>query len=316
MGTCIKAVFDVRKVIISLALMIGTLLLIPNMIGNRRGHSYIAAKIVNTERADVFQTIGLEGQISFADERYILSTSTGLIRDICIEDGRRVARGEALVRFDSDRQERAASVAAAELADISLNIVNDLEMPMILLEQTVQRAETDCTIRQILIKENEQVLAGTPLFRVSGTEQQIRCVASPADAANIVPGMWAWVSRDGERIGYAMVEMTEKYVTDTGLGQIAYLISLKPSQNLGFEEGEDVQVDIYVNGSNDVVSLPLEAITNRDTVWWINNEGICTEIPARIVLCDEKRAWVDLPEGIRVAVGEYSEGQMVAEACR
>ncbi len=303
-----------RKVIISLASMIGTLILVLPMIGSARSDDYAEARIVKTERADVFQTIGLQGQLSFVDERYILSTYTGYISDICVEEGQRVAKEEALIRFDADSQERVASAFVSGL-DHSAEYFNiDNEWQRSILAQSVQRADEDCTIRQILAKEQGRVMAGTPLLRVSGTAQEIRCVAAPADAENITPGMWAWISDKGECLCNAVVKSVEKRSDDTGVGQVVYLIRLEPSQNIDYEEGANIQVDIYINGSNDVVSLPIEAITDRDTVWWISDGRICTEIPARIILCDEKRAWVDLPEGISVAVGEYTEGKMVVEA--
>ena len=62
-----------------------------------------------------------------------------------------------------------------------------------------------------------------------------------------------------------------------------------------------------------MLALPMEAITDRNTVWWVN-KGRCTEIPAEIVLSDEMHAWVNLPEGLLVAIGEFEEGQLVMEA--
>lgn len=300
-----------KKVAISLGLIFVTaLLVIPA--GCERKHTRVNAEIIMTERADVFKTIGFVGQLGYVDERYIISRTTGIIDEICVEEGQRVAKEEALVRFREEGQMDAVSAFVAGLDQIPIYMNQDNEWPVALISKSVQRADADCTIRQILVKKEGQVIQGTPIMRVSGTEQEIRCIAAAADAENVSPGMWAWIAAKGERLGTAVVQTVEKQADGT-TGQYVYVIRLKPEQNTDLQEGSSVEVDLYVSGGNDVVSLPLEAITDRETVWWVSDRGICTEIPARIVICDEMRAWVDLPEGIHVAVGEFIEGQRVAE---
>ena len=304
-----------RKVIVSMVCILGTLLVIQPMIGNANPVDYAEAKIVLTERADVYQTIGLQGQLSFADERYILSSVTGFISDICVEEGQRVAEAEALVRFGGSRQDSVISAFATEYEHIKGHVDFNREWAEEIMEQTVQRADAAYTIRQIMFQQTGgQVVAGTPLFRVSGTEQEVRCVAATADAEHIKPDMWGWISAEGVRLCEAVVKDVKKSSDETDGSKIVYMITLKPTQCINYDEGTAVQVDIYMNGSNDVVSLPIEAITESETVWWVSDEGMCTEIPARIILCDEYRAWVDLPEGLQIAVGEYTEGQRVVEA--
>ncbi|MBE5809630.1 MAG: efflux RND transporter periplasmic adaptor subunit [Clostridiales bacterium] len=300
-----------KKAAISLAMIIITVLLVIPA-GCNRTNARVNVEIVRTERADVFNTIGFIGQLGYVDERYILSRTTGTIDEICVEEGQRVAKEEALVRFGGNGQEEAVSALVAEMEKIPLNLKQDAEWANAVLTNSVQRSDADCTIRQILVKDQGTVVTGTPMLRVSGTAQEIRCFASQADAEKVMPGMWAWIAAKGQKLGTAFVQSVEKQ-TDGTTGQIIYVIKLSPEQNTELHEGSSIDVDVYVSGSHDVISLPVEVITDRETVWWVSDGGICTEIPARIVICDENRAWVDLPEGIHVAVGEFMEGQRVAE---
>ena len=263
------------------------------------------ARIVTTERRDVYQTIGLLGQIAYADEAIILAQRTGRIEDVCVSPGERLAAGSKLASYDAAYQDEVVSAYATHLTNT--DAVGELLTEVV--SKSIQRASVDCTVREVYVEAGAYVTAGTPLMRVSGTGQEIRCVAAAADAKRITEGMWAWIHEGDERIGYAFVQGVEKWSSDTVMPQ--YVITLTPEQTLDLEEGSIVEISVYIAGSNDVVALPLEAVTDRETVWWVRDDGRCTEIPAEIVLCDESCAWVNLPEGIRVAVGEFCEGQLL-----
>ena len=119
---------------------------------------------------------------------------------------------------------------------------------------------------------------------------------------------------EGEELCIAAVESVGERKADILTGMEIQEIVLIPEKEIEMAEYAAVDADVYLAGSDDVLSLPLRAITERDTVWWVNEER-CTEIPAQIVLHDEMRAWVHLPEGMTVAIGEFKEGQRIKEVC-
>ena len=295
-----------KKTYVSLMLVAATLLWCSVMLaGNAEPPT--PAKIVTTERRDVYQTIGLLGQIGYAEEQIVLAQNTGRIEEICVIPGERLAAGSQLVRYDSAYQDEAVSAYATHLTNADAVGVLLTEV----VSQSIQRASVDCTVREVYVEAGASVAAGTPLMRVSGTGQEIRCVAAATDAKHIKTGMWAWIHDGQERMGYAFVQAVEKWSNDTTAPIEQYIITLQPEQTLALEEGSFVEISVYIAGSNDVVALPLEAVTENETVWWVSDDGRCTEIPAEIVLCDESYAWVNLPEGIQVAVGEFYEGQLL-----
>lgn len=301
-----------RKTMMSLAMLAGTMLFILTTL-LKSGDEPIQARIVTVQRGDVHQVVALTGRIGYADESFAYAPANASVARILVEPGQRIGEGEALMRFSAGLQERAAAAFSEHQDAITEYVPADWLNGLSASDGSVLRAESDCTVRQLLVTENTPVVVGTPLVRMSSNQQEILCVAARADAQQIEPGMWAWISSEGEPLGFAEVTEVGELSADPLTGLTSAEITLRPEQHLELPEAASVDVDVYLAGSDDVLSLPVEAITADDTVWWVS-DGRCTEIPAEIVMSDEILAWVALPEGIQVAVGEFVEGQRVMEA--
>ncbi len=273
----------------------------------------LEARIVSVSRQDVHQVAAITGRLIYADESIAFAPSSGVVERISVKPGQRVGEGEALLRLHAGQQE---DVLAAFIENAStfenLSVVPSYhgQTP---IRETVLRAESPCTVREVLICENAPVAAGTPVLRLTSNEQEIRCSVAKADLKRIETGLWAWISTEAEPIGFARVEAIGDLEADALTGMTCASVTLKPDQHIDLPEGAAVDAEIYLSGSDDVLALPLEAITPRDTVWWVS-DGRCTEISAEIVMTDEIHAWVSLPEGMQVAVGEFKEGQRIVEA--
>lgn len=230
--------------------------------------------VVTVQRGDVHQVCALTAQLTYADEVVLRADGGGWITRVCVSTGQRVGAGDALIRF-ADSGETAS----------------------------VLRAGSSCTLREVLAAEDTFASDGMALLRVSSHQQALRCTVSAETARALRTGMWGWLSADGQTLGFAEITQVEG-------GTLSAAIAMRPDRHLDMPEGSSVSVAIFLAGSDDVLSLPVEAVTPRGTVWWVH-DGKCTEIPAEVVLCDEIRAWVRLPEGLAVAIGEYTEGQRV-----
>ena len=298
------------KPIVSILLVIATLLTSAGIMVRSSSEDIETARIVEAQRADVYHTIGLQGQIVYADDRYILASESGRIASVYVEENQRLYNNEMVVQYHAMESEGLAEAYASAVSDYGAANKADALLESY-IRQSVQRIDADCTVRQVLVAEGDLVTQGMPLLRVSSTDQEVRCIAAQVDAAKIQTGMWGWISCNGEKCPTQVKSIDKMRIDD---GMICYIVSLAPEKKLNADEGSAVDADIYMAGSLGVVALPLEAITERDTVWWVNEEGRCTEISAEIVMCDEMNAWVNLPEGIRVAVGEFDEGQRIQEA--
>ncbi len=301
-----------RKPLLSLLLLGGALLCVWMMIAWAPSDKPVQARFATVERGDVHQVLALEGRLSYADPQYVVAKGSGIVTQVCVQKGQRIAAGEALIRLDDGGTQLASALAAQ--ADLLADVIpaQTLDDGILPVQQSVIRAQEACTVRQVYVSEEAMVTAGTPVALVSSGWQEIICQASARDAEKIAPGMWAWLSAEGEPLGTALVESVGERQADSTTGVTFTAVSFRPEQHIDLPEDAAVDVDIYLSGSDDVLSLPLEAITERDTVWWVS-DGRCTEIPAEIVMADEMRAWVSLPEGITVALGEFEEGQRITE---
>lgn len=234
----------------------------------------VSAPIVTVQRGDVHQVCVLTAQVAYADEAVLRADGGGRVLRVCVSAGQRVGEGDALIRFADDAQ--AVSVMCASCP---------------------------CTVREVLTAEDTITADGMALLRVSSNRQTLRTTVSADAGKALHAGMWGWMSADGQTLGFAEIAQVAG-------GMLSTAVTLRPDRPIDLPEGTLVSVALFMAGSDDVLSLPLEAVTARGTVWWVH-DGKCTEIPAEVVLCDENRAWVRLPEGLPVAVGEYREGQRI-----
>lgn len=302
-----------RKAKWSLLMISLTGLLMLGLLARESEEAPVEARVVTVQRGDVHQVIAITGRISYANERYIYAKGNGKVTQLCAKDGQRLAAGEALIRMENAVQEDALSAFVEHSYAITDQDIYDHIEARLSDDTSVVRADEACTLRQLLITEDSLIASGMPVARVSSHQQEIVCEVVPVDAERVYPGMWAWLSVDETSLGIAEVRSVGKLEADPLTGWTFASVVLHPEEHIELPEGTAVDVDIYLAGSDDVLSLPVAAITTRNTVWWVN-EGRCTEIPAEIVMCDEMRAWVNLPEGLSVAVGEFKEGQHVLEA--
>lgn len=302
-----------RKPLWSLLMISVTGMIVLVMLAWRPSEELVQARIVTVERGDVHQVVAITGRITYTEEQYAYATGTGRVAQICVEEGQRVGSGAALVRLEMIAKDDIVSGLLSRSEALAAHAPVEWIEENVSAQSGVIRAEDACTVRQLFVDEGTMLTAGMPVARVTSHQQEIICHVVPVDADKLVPGMWAWLSADGDSLGFAAIQSVEAMAADPMTGLFYAAVKLVPEQHIELPEGAAVDVDVYLAGSDDALSLPVEAITERGTVWWVK-EGRCTEIQAEIVLTDEMRAWVNLPEGMAVAVGEFKEGQRIMRA--
>lgn len=266
------------------------------------------ARVARVERGDVEVVSALRGVLGYGGLFTVYAQTPGRVEEVYAVQGQRVTQGQALMRMDAKSAEQAASAWAAQGSPEA--VAQEVRQ---LLEAAIVRAPETATVRRVLAERYMPVAAGTPLAVLSAGGQEIVCMAAEKDARMVRVGMQARLSVDGAEAGKARVEGVGPVTADSATGRPQVEITLVPDAPLALPQGAAVAADVVLTGAWDVPVLPLEAVTDRGTVWWVH-DGICTEIPVEIVLSDEKHAWVNLPEGTAVAIGEFEEGQPILEA--
>jgi len=256
-------------------------------------------RVVRVETGRVAQVLAVTGRVGYEEEYGVLMPQSGVVEQVCVSAGDRVAKGQLLLRMDGTKQESGLSKLLKSGGEDASVLASEMEL---LMDTLSVRAPGDGVVQRVEVTRHAGALAGTPVMIISGGRQEIRCPVAMADVSGLAVGMAATVFRAGEEICRAQVVSIGPAVIQETTGQTVSEVTLVPDRELSLPMGAAVDAEIALALAENVPVLPVEAITEKDTVWWVS-EGRAYETPTEVLLADELLAWVDLPEGITVAVG-------------
>lgn len=274
-------------------------------------------RVCRVTLGQVEQVTALRGVLRGAEERAALCPAAGVVAAVYVHPGDRVQAGQALFRMEDSVQTATLSAALqqelvntasawAESESLSpLYQAAEMERQQSLtaaaaaMEQLTIRAAEDGVVQQVYAETGGLLTQGAPGVALSGEAQEIRCQAVVKDAQMLSPGMQARIL-DGETIvGEAVVSSIG--AVEAVNGQSVCAVTLTPCEMVDLPLGAAVQVEIIRQAARDVPVLPVEAISDGDTVRWIA-EGRCYEMGVQSLMADERCCWVDLPVGTQVVL--------------
>ena len=245
-----------------------------NLFGNQEKST--TARLVQVKRADVHQIAAITGRLMYTEEKYLTAPASGIVSRVCVKEDQRISNGELLLCLDSTLRDQSIASVWQHVDALALPAIAETGYQT-KPNEMVLRGDRDCTVWQLLVQQGDQVAAGTPVMRITSNQQRIMCIVPQQDAGQLAPGMWAWIYADGEDCSTALITDIGNEFADDETGLRYKSVVLTPQMHIDIPEGAAVDADVYLAGSDDVLSLPVEAITARQTVWWVN-EGRCTEI--------------------------------------
>ena len=264
-------------------------------------HQPMEVTAVRVEKGNIRRTVGVTGTVCYTQETPVTAMTSGTVDALYVTEGERVTQGQALARVSgSAAQEQAVMALMTHLDDDGRSALTQT-----LAEGCILRAPVSGIVQRVATAAFAPVQAGSIPMTIATGAPEIVCLCVPADAEDVRAGQLADISVGGKHCGYATVASIKPVIEESAS---AYRLILTPQDNLTLTPGMEVEAQITAEYHAQVATLPLSAITPDETVWWIA-DGICTEIPAQIVQTDEKAAWVNLPEGICVADGEFDRCQ-------
>lgn len=311
-----------NKVKASLAMLGITAAAVLGMVASAEYEHSLPAKQVQTCRVElgqVEQVLALDGRLRYEMEYAAIAPVTGMVEQVYVQAGEAVQAGQALFRLNDQTQTTAVSAALAGQDKLPGDIGGELALARVQetatqLESLTVRAAADGLVQQVNVSPYGGVAAGTAAVLLSGREQSIQCSAVEKDAECLRPNMEARIIKNGQVLTTAAVKSIGPAQTDTATGQAVCLVELTPAENIELPLGALVEVEVILQGSQNVPVLPVQAITEKNTVWWVA-EGRGYEVPVQVMLADEVQCWVNLPEGTRVVCsgGKIAQGQRVEE---
>lgn len=286
---------------------------------HQRGVPAARVKTCQVEMGSVEQVLALSGMLRYEMEYGAVSPVNGVVEQLYVKQGDMVRSGQPLFRLNGEVQAMAVSTVLAgqgslpEMLPAELGSVQ-LQEASAQLECLTVRAAADGIVQQVNISEHGGVMAGTVAVALSGGEQCIQCSVVLRDAEKLQEGMPARILRDDELLTTARVKTIGPAQVSSTTGQTVCQVTLALTEAIDLPLGATVDAEVVLYGEEHVPVLPLQAVTESGTVWWVA-EGRGYEIPAELVMADEVNCWVNLPEGISVVCGGETpeQGQRVKE---
>ena len=164
-----------------------------------------------------------------------------------------------------------------------------------------QRAYKDGEVLQVMAREGELLLPGSPGAVLSSLDAEIRAEVSSRDSRQITEGMRARISINSMPLGEAVVEKVG-LLKPNAQGIPYAQVVLTPLDGLSVNIGTQVDVDVILEAQTQVPVVPAEAVTDKDTVFQVY-EGRAWEQNAAVRLWDGNWAALgDLPVGTELVL--------------
>ena len=316
----VAGVMKVKKVKASLG-MLGITLLAVAMLLAWGGEALPVAgvQVCRVEMGSVEQVLALSGTLRYEMEFGAISPATGVVEKVYVAPGDRVAAGQPLFRLGGEAQAMAVSAALSGRSGLPEAVAENLGGAQLLeasaqLEALTVRAAAEGMVQQVSVSEHGGVMAGSVAVAITGGSQEVRCSAVLRDAEKLRPGMAARIIKDDEVLTMARVERIGPAEVSDVTGQTVCQVSLAVEKPIDLPLGASLEAEIILCGQERVPVLPVQAVAEDGTVWWVS-DGRGYEAAAEVIMADEVRCWVNLPEGTNVICGgeKVAHGQRVKE---
>ncbi len=281
-------------------------------------------KTVKVSLGSVERTVSVVGVAARKDEYYSAHPKGGVVVQVYVKDGQAVAKGQPLFRLDDAPYQAALKQAmqALENADDAQNtlgtraaaafgqeaqtlaeegfsayssaraeLVTRVETLTAEIEGLTQRAYRDGQVLQLMAREGELLLPGSPGAVLSSTESEVRAEVIARDSRQIQVGMRARFTQNSMPLGEALVEKVGLLKPNSQGVSYAQVV-FTPLDGLSVPVGTQVEVDVILEERTGVPVVPVEALTDQDTVFQVY-EGRAWQLSTPVHLWDGVWAYVD-----------------------
>ena len=291
-------------------------------------------KTVKVSYGSVERTVSVTGLAARKDEYYSAHPKGGVVVQVYVREGQAVVEGQPLYRLDDTQYQAAlkqamqalenadatrtaftAQAAAAfgqdaqTLAEEGLStyggaraeLVSRVESLTAEIEGLTQRAYRDGQVLQMMAREGELLLPGSPGAALSSAQAEVRAQVGARDSRQIMEGMRACITQNSMPLGDAVVEKVGLLKPNSQGISYAQVV-FAPLDGLSVPVGAQVEVDVILEERTQVPVVPVEALTDQNTIFQVYG-GRAWERIKPILLWDSTWAAVDgLPVGTEVVL--------------
>lgn len=267
----------------------------------------VKVETCRVEMGCVEQVIAASGVLRYEMEYAAVSPAAGVVEQVYVQQGDRVVSGQPLFRLAGEAQAAAITSVLTGRQALPAGVPDGLASAQLTeaaaqLDCLTVRAAADGVVQKVNVVQHGGVMAGTPAVALSGEKQEIQCSMVLRDAEELQPGMRARIMRGDEPLAGAVVKSVGPAQVSEMNGQTVCQVCLSPEASLRLPLGAQVDVEIILRGQDNVPVLPLQAVSDTGTVWWVSDSR-SYEIDAPVLMSDDVNCWVNLPRDTEVVCG-------------
>ena len=253
----------------------------------------VYVKTAPVEHAEMSQSIHTHGRISSKKEIKLSFKINGIIRDIYVDEGEAVKKGQILARLDlseiESQVEQARSAFEKVQRDlkraenlfkdkaVTLEQLQNIQTAHRVAESQLEVAEFNLRYSEIhapskgrilrrLMEENEMVSAGMPIFVFASTEKDwiVRTGVSDRDLVKLRlndPAVLRFDAYPGETFRARVSEIAESSDPMTGTYEVELKVDARDKKLVS---GFVAQVDISPSSKEMYTIIPIEALVEAD----------------------------------------------------
>lgn len=253
----------------------------------------VYVKTAPVEHAEMSQSIHTHGRISSKKEIKLSFKINGIIRDLYVDEGEAVKKGQILARLDlseiESQVEQARSAFEKVQRDlkraenlykdkaVTLEQLQNIQTAHQVAESQLEVAEFNLRYSEIhapskgrilrrLMEENEMVSAGMPIFIFASTEKDwiVRAGVSDRDLVRLRlndPAVLQFDAYQGETFQAQVSEIAESSDPMTGTYEVELKVEARDKKLVS---GFVAQVDISPSSKEMYTVIPIEALVEAD----------------------------------------------------
>lgn len=283
-------------------------------------------------RAPLQQTCMLQGTVSNADTRYLISPCAGLVKEVYVQAGEEIKQQELLLRLDTTAEEEALSELQkqrhmtdgyirplgsglmATIADKMLDWETSNAQLLSLIEAKQIRADENGVVGNLYVQPGQYVNQGTLLGETCSTDLCITALWTGDRSDSPKPGMEAWWCSDkGTALGKLLLDSVA-VISESPQLALQLCFSFVNDDALP-DVGSKMPVRLLLDTLSDTAQIPLEAVADDGSLWLVRGDRLCRE---EVVYGKSNHESIQVPDrltGLRVLLEPgsvaYAEGSRV-----
>jgi HlyD family secretion protein len=271
--------------------------------------------VTSVERGDLKKTVSTSGYLQPADEKALIFSLNGEIEEVLISEGKRVTRGEALMRLEKSQQELnylkakntyeliKMSGSESEIAEQELNF----QIAKRNLEDTTLKAPFSGLITNVSAKAGDFIASGNKVaYIIDDSSYKIEVAINEIDSLEVKVGQEVIITLDafpGREFSGKVKEIHNYTQNVNGVVTLPVIVQLDKADKQ-FKPGFSALVEIIIGRAEGKLLVPISAMLDKK-----GQQMVVKVVDGKPVFTPVKAGFSD---GVYIAIEEgLAEGEEI-----